>query len=943
MGIKLPPFLNGNERNMISWSMLDSTEVLQKLDTNVSNGLSQLEVTHRLKKYGFNELTEQPGESLWQILWKQLTATMVVVLIVAALISIALRDYTNAVAIFAIVAFNAILGVRQEYQAGQAIAALKKLAVSTVKVRRDEGVQEISARQLVPGDIVLLETGNLVSADYRLLETSNLRIQESSLTGESEPSNKHNQALGQADSSIDGLQQAEPPLGDRHNMAYMGTVITYGRGLAVVTETGNETELGHIAIAIQTVKPKPTPLQQRLDQLGTRLAIITLILVAVIFGLGLLRGEELSLMFITAVSLAVAAVPEGLPAVVTIALALGAQQMLKQHALIRKLPAVETLGSVTVICSDKTGTLTENRMTATFLAMAGHRVDLATPLHQATRDNYEDLSNLLQEQPTLIWLLSGAVLCNDALLEPHPDIPHQFHTVGDPTEGALVMIAARMGLWKEKLDQSLPRIAEKPFDAIRKRMTTVHTLPLMTTPMTEPLKLMMSGLLGLGDAACIAFTKGSVGSLLEVSSRVWVNGQVEPLNDYWHQKIFADNNQLAQNGMRVLGIAFRPIDSRTIDLAGDTLDGDMLEQNLIFIGMVGIIDPVRPEVKDAVRMCQQAGIRPIMITGDHPLTAQFIARELGIVPNDCILTGRELSQLSSQDLKTRVNEVSVYARVSPQHKLDIVQALQYQGHIVAMTGDGVNDAPALRQSDIGIAMGIAGTDVAKEAADMVLLDDNFATIVAAIKEGRVIYDNIRKFIKYTLTGNAGELWVILLAPFLGMPLPLIPLQILWINLLADGLLALALSVESSERKIMRRSPRPPNESIFSRGVGRGIIWVGLLLGVILLAIAYYYWSTGQPNWQTMVFTTLALSRVGLAETMRSERDSLFRMGLFSNKPLLAAVVLTIGLQLAVVYSPILQTVFQTTALSAADLVISFVLSTVVFWAIEVEKWFIRRQ
>ncbi|WP_017301653.1 cation-translocating P-type ATPase [Nodosilinea nodulosa] len=924
---------------MGTWHQLDSAEVLQQLDTNADRGLSQVEVALRLKKYGFNELTEQPGESLWKILWKQLTAVMVVVLIVAALISLALGDYINAGAILAIVAFNAILGVRQEYQAGKAIAALKKLAVSTVKVRRDERVQEISARLLVPGDIVLLETGNLVSADYRLLETSNLRIQEASLTGESEPTNKTAQRRSPDGGAHDGSKgdQADLPLGDRHTMAYMGTTITYGRGLAVVTETGNHTELGHIATAIQTVKPKPTPLQQRLDQLGVKLALITLVLVAIIFGLGLLRGEELGFMFLTAVSLAVAAVPEGLPAVVTISLALGAQRMLKQHALIRKLPAVETLGSVTVICSDKTGTLTENRMTATLLAVEGHRLDL-TPPQSRSGDTYDDLAGQLQAQPELAWLLTGATLCNDAILEADADRPHQFHIVGDPTEGALVMAAARLGLWKATLEQALPRVAEQPFDAVRKRMTTVHRLSAATVPLSVPLKQVMAECSPSHQDASIAFTKGSVDSLLEVSTQIWVHERVVPMDEQWRQKIIDNNDQLAGNGLRVLGIAFR-----TLDTASSDADGDVLEKNLIFIGMVGMIDPVRAEVKEAVLMCQDAGIRPVMITGDHHLTAQAIARELGIVPNDPMLTGNALSELSEAALGDRVEEISVYARVSPQNKLDIVKALQQRGHIVAMTGDGVNDAPALKQADIGIAMGITGTDVAKEAADMMLLDDNFATIVAATKEGRVIYDNIRKFIKYTLTGNAGELWVILLAPFLGLPLPLIPLQILWINLLADGLLALALSVEPAERKVMRRPPRHPDESIFDRGVGRGIAWIGLLLGLVLLAIAYRYWSTGQAAWQTMVFTTLALSRMGMAEAMRSDRDSLVRIGLLSNRPLLGAVVLTFGLQMAVVYVPFLQTVFQTTALSAIDLALSVALSGIVFGAIELEKVLIRQK
>jgi Ca2+-transporting ATPase len=469
-------------------------------------------------------------------------------------------------------------------------------------------------------------------------------------------------------------------------------------------------------------------------------------------------------------------------------------------------------------------------------------------------------------------------------------------------------------------------------------MTTVHSLPAVPRFLTEALESLDFAALGLEDCSQMAFTKGGVASLLSVCDRVWVNGKTEPLDETWHQKIVADNDQLARDGMRVLGVAFRPLTE-----IADNFEAKPLEQDLIFVGIVGMIDPVRPEVKEAVQICLRAGIRPVMITGDHPLTAQHIAEELGIETNNKLLTGQELEQLSPEELEKQVERVSVYARVSPQHKLDIVQALQKRGEIVAMTGDGVNDAPALKQADVGVAMGITGTDVAKEAADMVLLDDNFATIIAAVKEGRVIYDNIRKFIKYTLTGNAGELWVILLAPFLGMPLPLIPLQILWINLLADGLLALALSVEPPERHIMRRRPHHPNESIFSRGVGRDIVWVGLLLGLILLAVAYSYWSAHQLSWQTMVFTTLALSRMGLAQTMRSERDSLFQIGLLSNKPLLGAVALTFGLQMAVIYVPFLQAVFKTTPLSASDLAICLALSTVVFWAMELDKWLIRRR
>lgn len=912
---------------MSNWYAQNSTEVLQKLKTNSKEGLSKSEVTHRLRMYGFNELSEQNIESPWQILWEQLTATVVLILIVAAIFSAILDDFKNAIAIMAIVVFNTLLGFKQEYQAQQSVAALKKLVVPTVKVRRHGLVEEISARELVPGDIVMLEAGNLIPADCRLLESASLRVQEASLTGESEPIDKNPSVLN----------QAELPLAECFNMVYMGTFVTCGRGLAVVTETGMKTELGQIAGAIQTVGRELTRLQRRLELLGRVLGIAILIFVTVIFILGLLRGESLKLMFLTAVSLGVAAIPEGLPAVVTIALALGAQRMFKRKALIRKLPAVETLGSVTTICSDKTGTLTENRMTVAFLAVAGQRVNLTELSNSATPilNNSQAESTLLKEKPALTLLLTGAALCNDALLKSEED-PDRFYGIGDPTESALVVAAARQGLWKANLEDVFLRRAEIPFDADRKRMTTVHQLPI-NNQIPHSLKSILPLKLVLEESGGIVFTKGAVDSLLKVVSQVWVNEWAEPIDDRWQEKILQLSEGLAKDGMRVLGVAFQTLESIPF---GSEVKG--VEQDLIFLGVVGMHDPARPEVKHAVQTCQTAGIRPVMITGDHPLTAMHIARELGISDGDSFLTGQDLEHLPVNELANIVESVSVYARVSPQQKLAIVRALQSRGQVVAMTGDGVNDAPALKKADIGVAMGITGTDVAKETADMVLLDDNFTTIVAAIKEGRVIYDNIRKFIKYTLTGNCGELWAIALAPFLGMPLPLLPLQILWINLLADGLLALALSVEPGERKIMQRRPYKPNESIFGRGVGRDIVWVGLLLGLVLLAVAYGYWSNGRASWQTMVFTTLAFSRIGLAQTMRSERDSLFSIGLLGNKPLLGAVFLTFCLQLAVVYTPFLQNIFQTTALSGMELTISLVLSSIVFFAMEIEKWLIRK-
>jgi Ca2+-transporting ATPase len=871
-------------------------------------------VQQRLEKYGLNELIERGRKHPLLILWDQIKEVMVVILIVAAAVSAFLGEYNDVIVIMAIVVLNAILGFTQEYRAEQAIAALKKLAVPTVKVRRDGRIEEISARELVPGDIIYLETGDLVPADGRVLESVNLRIQEAALTGESEAVDKH----------IDDLQNDGLPLGDRRNMVYLGTTVTYGRGMAVITGTGMGTEIGNIAELIQDVESEQTPLQRRMGNLGKTLAWIAMGIIAVVIVLGLFRGEAIDELILTAIAMAVAAVPEGLPAVVAITLALGSQRMLKRNALIRKLPAVETLGSVTVICSDKTGTLTENRMTVTVLDVVGHTEeiealeDMKGVLYQAELD-----PNLPPRQRTISMLLKAAALVNDAVLQ--TDQEGVERAIGDPTEGALIVAAAKMGYGKAELDERWPRVSELPFTSERKRMTTVHRVDLKADDSEAPWR----------EAPYVAFSKGAVDSLLEVTESVWTGEGVVPLDEEMRERILAANSRLAQQGQRVLGAAFRTLE--TPDATEET------ESHEVFIGLIGMIDPPRPEVKEAVAIARAAGIRPIMITGDHRLTAQHIAKELDIARSDKNLTGYDLAKMDMAQLKDVVDEISVYARVSPEHKLNIVDALQDKGQIVAMTGDGVNDAPALKKADIGVAMGITGTDVSKESADMILLDDNFATIVAAVEEGRIIFDNIRKFIKYTLSSNTGELIVMLIGPFLGMPLPLLPLQILWINLVTDGLPGLALAVEQGERGIMQRPPFHPKESIFSRGMGNRILWIGFLMGIVSLGIGYIYWLD-DPNgpWQTMVFTTLTLAQMGNALAIRSNIDSIFTIGLFSNKLMVIAVAVTFILQLALIYVPFLQGFFSTEALPLRDLLIAWGASSVIFVVVEVSKW-IRRQ
>jgi P-type Ca2+ transporter type 2C len=915
---------------MKTWYQMDLKEIETELQTDLKNGLSVNGVNSSRKKYGANELLERGVKSPWRILLEQFKEIMVVILIIAAVISLVLGEITEAVVILIIIILNGILGFSQEYRAEQAMAALKRMAAPRVKVRRDGHLSEIPARELVPGDILQLDAGDAVPADCRLIEEANLRVQESVLTGESEPVEK----------SVEVISGENVGVGDRRNMVFLGTVTTYGRGVAVVADTGMRTELGRIADMIQTVVQESTPLQKRLEQLGKGLALASIVIVSIVFFLGLARGEPVRIMFQTAISMAVAAVPEGLPAVVTIALALGAQRMLKRRALIRKLPAVETLGSITVICSDKTGTLTENKMTVTAVDVAGNRMDFLQEVqYYSPQVSLKEKENpVLVDHPAVALLLVGGTLCNDASIEPNEDSRGGFTSVGDPTEGALVIAGARAGLWKEELEIALPRVAEIPFDSDRKRMTTVHKLNREALP--EVLKTAQRVMDTEIWQPYIAITKGAVDSLLDVCSRVWVEDHSISLDSDWKERIDQANEDMANNGMRVLGVAYRMCEDDQVEGCEEPVEND-----LIFIGMVGMIDPARPEVKDAVLTARTAGVRPIMITGDHPLTALHIALELGIAKVDeKAITGQDLSTMDVSALKNRVDDVSVYARVSPEHKLKIVQALQEKGNIVAMTGDGVNDAPALKKADIGVAMGITGTDVSKEAADMVLLDDNFATIVAAIEEGRRIYDNIRKFIKYTLTSNAGEIWVMLAGPFLGMPLPLTPIQILWVNLVTDGLPGLALTVEPADSNTMKRKPYPPKENIFSRGMARDILWIGLLMGIVSLLAGLWAIHTGRlETWQTMVFTTLTLAQMGNVIAIRSERDSVFKKGFLTNKPLLGAVLLTFGLQLAVVYVPFLQGIFRTRPLPAIDLAVSLGLSLVVFTSIELFKLIRRRR
>ncbi len=915
----------GEPVKTIAWHTLAADEVLEKLKVDVQVGLNDEEAADRLVTYGYNELIEKRKKHPLMLLLEQFGSLLVIILIIAAVISGFLGKPTETIAILAIIFLFAILGFIQEYRAEKAMAALKKLTVPIVRVRRNGELLEISARDLVPGDIIILEAGNLVPADARLIDCVNLKIQEAALTGESDAVEKHTAALGRTDLT----------LGDRVNMAYMGTMVTYGHGEAVAVATGMNTQLGRVAALIQEVEHEMTPLQRRLNQVGKFMAICGVVTAVLVMIVGLLNDQTWSDMFLTAVSVAVAVVPEGLPAVVTVTLALGAQRMLKRQALIRKLPAVETLGSVTVICSDKTGTLTENRMTVTVIDVAGEYLELYDSMHHpapslSPSPLLQSGQEIFENKPETIFLvLMGGALCNDATLKPDP-MTNRVQTIGDPTEGALLVAASRAKIFKNELQSDLPRVGEIPFDSSRKRMTTIHQLPTDLSRLPEQLLSLKTR-----RVPYVAFTKGAVDSLLEVASHVWVDNQPEKMDKKMYDRIKKANDQLAAKGMRVLGVALKWLDSLP-----QNKQLEQVEQNLVMLGLIGMIDPPRPEVKEAVATCKAAGIRPIMITGDHPLTARFIANELGIATNGDFMTGQELNQMSDAEIEAAVKNTAVFARVSPEHKLKIVQALQKHGEVVAMTGDGVNDSPALKQANIGVAMGITGTDVSKDAADMVLLDDNFATIVAAVEEGRVIYDNIRRFVKFSIAGNLGKVLVMLLTPLLGISVALLPLQLLWLNLLTDGLLGLGLGLEPAERNTMRRPPRSPQANFFSDRLGFHVLWVGLMIGIIALILVRIFYEPNAPDnksWQAVLFTSIAFMQIGQAMASRSIHKQSFNLDYRSNPVIFAMVGLTFFLQLAAIYSFTMRQFFDVPMLTPFQLGACIFAGVVVYGLVKAEK------
>ncbi len=868
------------------WYQSSEQEVIQKVATNYNQGLSSKEVVSRQERYGLNILAEGERTSPFVILLNQFKDFMVLVLLAATLISGLLGEYVDAIAIIAIVILNGILGFFQEFRAERSLQALKELTAPTADVIRNGERVRVSASELVPGDIVLLDSGDRVPADVRLLSCRGLYIEESALTGESVPVLKQEKVIVDQD----------VPLGDQSNMAFKGTLVVKGSGIGVVVEIGMGTEMGKIAHLLDHTESVATPLSSRLEQLGKILIVIALVLTVVVVFTGIWHGQQAYTMFLAGVSLAVAAIPEGLPAIVTIALALGVQRMIKRRAIVRKLPSVETLGCASIICSDKTGTLTQNKMTVTQFFVNGDDWSVSgIGYYPEGSFNRKGSSFDVAGLRTIRSALELGILCNNATLNKKIKKSKGEHQVyweisGDPTEGALIVLAAKAGIWKDDLLTRWKLEIERPFDSIRK---------------------MMSVMLLNDRGKRMVAVKGAPEVLLEKSTSIIWNDRIIPLTDQLRGQLMLKNDQLASNALRVIAIAFKE------EKPGEALSEESMEDGLTFLGLFGMIDPPRKEVTDAIVTCKQAGVNVVMITGDHKLTAETIAKQIGILPEGGLtVTGAELNNMSEDELEKSINNIYVYARVSPEHKLQIVQALQKKGHVVAMTGDGVNDAPAIKAANIGIAMGISGTDVAKEASSLVLADDNFATIKAAIEEGRSIYDNIRKFIRYLLASNVGEILVMFFAMLLALPLPLIPLQILWVNLVTDGLPALALGLDQPERDTMKHPPRNSKESLFARGLGWKIISRGTLIGLVTLLIFILTLNSGASLElaQTMAFSTLVMAQLIHVFDCRSEK-TVFHRNPFQNKYLLLAVLSSFLLLIGVIYWEPAQLIFKTVDLS----------------------------
>jgi len=885
-----PPVVPGEPSAPDRPWQLDTATVASQLAVTLDRGLSSSEAARRLDRLGPNQLAEAPRTSPARLFVGQFANAMVIVLLVAGVVTTLTGELTDTIVIAAIVVLNGVVGFIQEFRVQRALEALRRLEGNQIVVRRDGESRNVATTDVVLGDVVELSTGDLVPADIRLSETRTLRIAEAALTGESEPASKVPTSLPAS---------SAPSIANRHNMAFKGTAVTFGRGVGVVVAVGNNTELGRIADLLAVRSEVSTPLERRLSALAKVMAVGAVVVCGLVFAIGLVRGEPLREMFITSVSLAVAAIPEGLPAVITVSLALGARRMAERRVLVRNLVAVETLGSVDVICTDKTGTLTQNRMQVvrTWTPIGEYQVAGSGYCPEGAITGPQDVGG----DPFMRRLATAAALCNDATLRAPDQASDAWELTGDPTEGALMALANKCGVDATELRAALPRVEELPFDADRRRMTTLHRA---------------------GEQFLI-LTKGafeSVGSVLADHGDDFLAAR--DVFERW-----------AGEGYRVLALADRLVDGPS----------GRLEEELQLVGLVAITDPPRVEVRAALGECRDAGIQTVMITGDHPATAAAIAGWIGLaVDGSQILSGEELTNLDDKALDARVRAVTIYARVSPVDKLRIVQAWQRQGAVVAMTGDGVNDAPALRQADIGIAMGVTGTDVSKEAADMVLADDNFATIVNAVEEGRRIYDNIRRVIRYLLSTNIGELWVMFLAPLIGLPIPLLAVQILWMNLVTDGLPAIALGLEPLEPAAMRLRPRPRGESLFAGGLWQHIVWVGLFMAATVLTLEAVARAAGWP-WQTMVFTTLALQQLAHSLAVRSERRSFFHLSVRSNPWLYISVAVTLAVQVAVVYLGPLQRIFHTRSLSALQLATVLLMSTSVLFGVEFEKWLLRRR